>query len=118
MQLAFALILLASIALAQEDNCTTKHCKNELKAVIAEGGEDILRCLGACKAENPRCGYDCGYFNTTIPIHKLFQCEADNHCYKPESKVIIGTCIGTDDETVDAVSMNFLSGDWWNVKGA
>ena len=112
-----ALLLLAGNTLAQDD-CTVDHCLNEYKAVVdIEGGMEALLCSKSCDLVDLLCAYNCGLFNTSIPTHKLFQCRSDNDCY-PEDTPTVGTWIGTNqDAETDIAQKNFLSGDWYNVKG-
>ena len=111
------LFMLVGSALAQ-DECTVNHCSKEYQDVVdTDGGLDVLTCFEACDLIDTMCPYDCGFFNTEIPTHKLLQCRADNGCY-PADKPTTGIWIGTNEDAVtDIADMNLFSGDWWNVKG-
>ena len=117
--LALATLLLASSTAWAQNDCTLDHCGKEAQAVLdTEGGMETITCLLSCDLQNLKCPYDCGYYNTEIPTHQLFQCQSNNGCLPSDNKPTFGTFLGTNEDAVPNIAeMDFFSGEWWNVKG-
>jgi len=97
--------------------CTLKKCLTDFTFCAANKEcRTALGCLAQCGDDSePRCAYDCGYFDEELPLAKFIDCQSENQC---SNTTTIGRCYGKDDDADQSLtSISQIHGVWWSVKG-
>jgi len=97
--------------------CTLTNCRSEFANCFGTSAcLKTLICLGSCNEDNPRCGFDCGFFDNPDPnLIDFITCNTVNKCSAVEN---YGSCHGRDNDVDPSVSTpDQIVGQWWVIRG-